>query len=270
MNRHFFKKNRFIFAVLPFLIVAAYSIHETSAHQSGEVGVSRSGCGGGGCHGSKSTATVVSIYTDSPSIVVGHTYTFNISVANPNEAAAGCDITCDKGTLGLLGSNSGLWQPDISYGYPDIVQYQENAFTGDSAEWQFTYTAPKTAGTVHIYAAGNAVNGDQAADGADHWNTKIDTLKVVAAAGVNEIASSSIENTLYPNPSTGKLTLASNESGLTKLTVSDAAGRTVLSQEIMLGAETPLDFSVLPRGAYFLTVHANNGTTFTKNFAIEK
>ncbi len=249
-------------------VAGGYSIHEAEGSSGGVVGLSKSGCS---CHGSKSSATVVSVYTDSTQILAGHTYVFSLSVANPSEKGAGCDLSVDNGgVLALDGTNSGL-----QFYNGELTHVGPRTFSGDSSVWTFKYTAPKTNGVAHIYAAGNAVNLDGRADAADHWNTIVYDVNVVSPAGVEEPASAAPSISLYPNPSKGIVTLSSSGlSGPAAITVSDASGRMVHGESVTLSGETngetPLDLSSLHNGPYFLTVRASNGQSFTRSIVIAK
>jgi Secretion system C-terminal sorting domain len=152
----FFSFRKSIFVLLPLLVLGAYAVHQADSEPGGITGYSKIGCSS--CHGPRSTATVVKISTAATQIIAGGTYVFQFSVSNPSEFAAGCDISVDNGAvLGLNGTNSGLWIPSQT---GELTHTEPLTFTGDSAVWTFTYTAPLTAGTDHIYAAGNAVDND--------------------------------------------------------------------------------------------------------------
>ena len=265
----FFRKIRKgLFIVLPLALIASYSVHEASGYVYGVTGGSTSGCSsGGGCHGSKSSATVIKIYTAAPQIHAGQTYVFSISVANPSEQAAGCDIsTSSGGKLALNGSSSNMQ----AYS-GELTHTQANLFTGDSAVWTFKYTAPKTVGTAHIYAAGNAVNDNGYADAGDHWNTIVYNVNVVSAAGVQPGDNVASDVSVYPNPSRGQITLgATGLSGDAIAQVSDATGRIVHTESVTLSNETPLDLSALTNGPYFLSVRTRDGQSFTRNIVINK
>ena len=252
-----------IFIVIALALVAGYAVHESEGSSGGILGYSRSGCS---CHGSRSTATVVSIYTDSSQIVAGKTYVFSLSVANPSEKAAGCDMTVSSGSiLDTIGSTSGLqlYNNELTHTTPRI-------FAGDSAVWTFKYTAPKTAGTAHIYVAGNAVNLDGSADAADHWNTLVYNITVVSS-GVERSDDVSSNVSISPNPSHGVITLSSQElSGASDIEVADPSGRIVHSETVIMGTETPLDLSGLQNGPYFLTGRTREGKSFTRSIIIDK
>ncbi len=253
---------------IPLALLAGYSVHKATGYVFGITGASTIGCSsGGGCHGSQSSTTVVKIYTAAPQIVAGQTYVFSLSVANPSELGAGCDISVDKGgKLALNGSNSGL---QSSSG--ELTHYPgARTFTGGSAVWTFQYTAPKTVGVAHIYAAGNAVNLDGRADAGDHWNTTVYPVTVVSA-GVESSDKVESSISISPNPSRGRITISTPAlSGPAAIEVSDAAGRTVFSETVMMGTETPLDLSHLQNGSYFLQVRPREGQSFTRSIVIEK
>lgn len=259
---------------IPLGLLAGYATHEAVAHYSGIIGYSQIGCSGPSCHGFQSTNTVVSLYTNATQIEAGQTYVFKFSVANslstPKEVAAGCDISDSGGTLAVDGSGSGL----VAAG-GELTHNEPRDFTGDSAVWQFKYTAPKTPGIAHIYAVGNAVINNALEDmnsQFDHWNGDTLTLYIVPLNGVNPVSNTSSNAiTVYPNPSHGLATLSSEGlSGPAQIQVSDAAGRTVLNETVIVGNETPLDFSSLPNGSYFMQVQPRNGQPFTRSIIIQK
>jgi hypothetical protein len=255
-----------ILVALPLIVVGAYAVNEATGSSGGVVGDSRSGCSS--CHGTLSVSTVVKISTSATQIVAGQTYVFEFSVANPNEKAAGCDISVDNGAkLAVNGSNSGLWIPS---GYSELTHTSPRVFTGDSAVWTFKYTAPTKVGTAHIYAAGNAVNLDGAADAADHCNTTIYDVNVVSA-GVAPDPTTTSELIISPNPSQGIFNLSSTGmTGSADVDVSDPAGRIVAQEEITLGSEASINLSGLPNGKYFLSVHSRNGQSFVRTIVLQR
>ncbi len=227
---------------------------------------SKTGCGGGDCHGTRSTATVIHISTTTNQLVAGQTYVFKLSVANPSEKAGGCDISVDKGgSLALNGSSSGL---QLFNG--ELTHTSPRTFTADTAVWSFKYTAPKTVGVTHIYAACNAVNLNGDADGNDHWNTIVDTLTVISS-GVEPASEVPVSVNVAPNPSRGRITLSTPTlSGPAEIEVADLTGRIVYKSSVILEAGTPVDLSALSNGAYMLTLRMRDGHLFTRRIAIEK
>ncbi|HEY3875037.1 MAG TPA: choice-of-anchor V domain-containing protein [Candidatus Kapabacteria bacterium] len=263
------------FVFVPLLIVGGYAIHEAAAEPAGIGGQAKIGCGGDGCHGAQSSQTVVKIWSDSSVILAGQPYTFHISVASTNSKAfgAGCDLTPDVGQVNPLPKDQlghPTYPPSIK-GFPnDLSHTTPQIFKNDSAEWKFQYVAPATGGVAHIFAAGNAVNSNGNADDGDHWNLTVDTFNIVTSA-VTPVPVSSPSISLFPNPSKGTITLSDDAlSGVADVTVTDAAGRSVLRETVVTGEETPLDVSGLPKGSYFLTVRPQHGDAIMKSFVIAK
>jgi hypothetical protein len=91
-------------------------------------------------------------------------------------------MSVDGGTLAVSGTGSGLFlsRKELTHNTP-------RKFTGDSVVWTFKWTAPATAGTYHIYAAGNAVNGNGTDDSGDLWNVTTYTITVGPAGPAPKI-----------------------------------------------------------------------------------
>ena len=273
-----FRKRNAILIFGAILLLGSYAVHQVGAQSGGIVGYSKIGCGTpvvGGCHGSQSGNTVISVFTDSTKIYPGKTYVFHLTVANPTEMAAGCDISADNGgKVAVNGYNSGLWEP---YGYNELTHNGPRSFgratggTGDSAVWSFKYTAPTKTGTAHIFIASNAVDLNGTNDAGDHWNVLVDTLNIVAS-GVEPTANAPASLDIFPNPSTiGRYTLSTEGmSGAGDVTVSNAWGAIVSHTQIALGLQAPLDLSALPNGTYFLSLRTKDGRQMMRRVVVAR
>jgi hypothetical protein len=257
--------------VLLFLLVfGVYSIREAESSEFGIIGVSKTGCGGSGCHSpSRTASTVVTIATQSPQIVAGQTYDFTIVVKNANgiQKAAGCDISVDGGAK-LSTSGTGLQAAN-----GELTHTQPRTFgSGDSALWTFKYTAPTKAGTDHIYAGGNAVNLNGTNDNGDLWNTTVYTVTVVQNSSVASDLQSTSGLRVSPNPSSGRFTIdAPQVSGPAAIEVVDNAGRIVFERtEVQFNPSYSLDLQSLASGTYFLWVRPRNAQPFERMISIEK
>lgn len=265
------KRNAFI-VLTSILLLGTYAVHQVAANSGGVLGYSKIGCGlpsQDGCHGTQSSNTAISISTDSSQILPGKTYVFRLSVTNPTEKGAGCNISVDNGAkLGVNGYNSGLWIP---YGSGELTHNGPRTFTGDSAVWLFQYTAPTKVGTAHIFIACNAVDLNGTNDNGDHWNVKVDTLKI-GAAGVTPTENSSATLEIFPNPSSsGRYILTTQGvSGVGDVTVSNASGTMVSRSQITLGTNEPLDLSALANGTYFVSVRTKDGGQWVKRVVVAK
>ncbi len=254
---------KFSFVVLPLLLLGTYSVHEVAANSAGIIGQSKVGCGGGGCHGSKSSATVISLTTTATQIVTGQSYIFRLSVANPSEAGAGCDISVDNGAkLGTSGTGLFAFNNELTHNGP-------RTFTGDSAVWNFKYTAPTKAGTAHIYVAGNAVNLNGTNDLGDHWNTLVYTVNVVSPAAVDQPANT-VSVVVSPNPARGVFQIsATGMSGSATAQLMDAAGRVILTKQIDLSQSSSIDASTLTRGSYFVMIQPEQGERIVRKVVLQ-
>ncbi len=259
-----------IFVFVPLALLAGYSIHEASARRAGVLGQSQIGCSGPTspgtpeCHGAQSNATVVKFWTDSTGFGLGGSYLFTFSVSNPSERGAGLDISVDNGDTIFAAESSRDFQTFGS----EATQLQPLLFTGDSSVWTFIYK-PGKAGIRHLYGAGNAVNMNTLEDPTDHWDTTTYFINV-ETSGVNATTQELPIPTIYPNPCRGIVTLSSPAlSGLATIEVSDASGRTILNEEIILGSRTPLDFSNLSAGSYFVSVKPKSGKPFSQHLIIQ-
>lgn len=244
------------------LILTGFSIFAVDyaiSDQNGITGHSKVGCSGLGCHAaSASTATQVSISTESNTLLTNTVYDFRIVVHHPTAKAAGCDISVDGGKLGLSGTSSGLrlLSKELTHSAPKSV-------TGDSVVWNFKWTAPATAGTYHIYAAGNAVNKNGAADAGDQWHTTNLAVTVSDPAAVVEAGGAAHPAvTVFPNPATSILRLTGvMTSG--RYRVLDDRGAVRLSGEIS-SPNADIGVHELPAGVYWLEVTGAEGQTLTR------
>jgi len=251
-----------LFVLLPLVILGAYAVHEANGNPDGITGYSKTGCGGSGCHGLKSTATVVNIRTDSTQITVGRTYVFTVSVANPGEFAAGCDISVDSGKLATNGTGTGLRLIGR-----ELTHNQPRVFDGDSAVWTFKYTARSTPGPVHFYMAGNAVDGNGNANSSDRWNTASFTFNVVAASGPQISAPSLVRDTVLTGE-TKPMTITIKNTGTAPLNISNislkfgtsfhVAGTTPASLAPDQSADLTVNFAPTKAGLVTDTLHISS------------
>lgn len=135
----------------------------TMANSGGKSGGSASGCGG--CHGGASANTTVAL--EGPRTVkAGSTSSFVFAVAHPTHRNAGFNLSFRSGTsyAGTLspGTNNQIRSSELTHN--DVT-----AFTGNQAQFGFSWTAPATHGVVSVYGVGNAVNNDGNDSDADDW-----------------------------------------------------------------------------------------------------
>ncbi len=201
------------------------------AGSGGQTGRTVSGCGGGGCHGQKSSETTVNIPTVTGSsinvepgakidlfIIVGHSSKtaagFNLKISDANNRNAGT-ITAGDGSR-LAGGG-------------ELTHRSPKAMESGQARWDFSWTAPTTAGTYTLRAVGNAINGDGSANADDLWNAlEPITINVGTSSIADELEKYAVQT--MPNPTNNAMTIEYSipQTSMVQITVSDMEGNTVL------------------------------------------
>jgi hypothetical protein len=77
----------------------------------------------------------------------------------------------------------------------------------------------------------------------------------VCAVGVAE--SSQSDFSIYPNPANNVLNIDSNNGSITRVTISDMAGRMVYATSVSALRRAQLDISTLPAGTYVVAIETN-------------
>jgi hypothetical protein len=195
------------------------------------------GCGGGGCHSNSATANIgVTITVDSANstpvtkYVGGMTYTVTISGINNGSTSLpkfGFQTAAITGSVAVSSpTNAGTWQQT---GLPTGTHYRAAAAgnyvcnivehstpnsattgtggTGTTYVKSYTWTAPAAGtGTVSIWGALNAVNGNNNNDANDLWNTNHVVLtEETATNAVANVTANDVK--VYPNPVHGTLNI---------------------------------------------------------------
>jgi len=141
----------------------------------------------------------------------------------------------DTGTITQLwsGSTWALLANETDAYYPNGVE-----------QWASYHSYSTTADTI--------ISGDST-----YWY-------INGSAGINQLSSATNQLTLYPNPSTGLVTITSTKN-INDITVTNLVGQTVLkSLSEDLGVNQTIDLSNLPGGIYFITVTNKMGREVAK------
>jgi Secretion system C-terminal sorting domain len=97
------------------------------------------------------------------------------------------------------------------------------------------------------------------------------TTDLDVTASVAAVPTSNVELLVYPNPTSGQITLSGNNLTKQPLCVTNVAGQVVVNTRLNNASESksyPLDFSFLPDGMYNLQIGIGK-TAVTKSFIIE-
>ncbi|MBL8949765.1 MAG: hypothetical protein JNK82_03250 [Myxococcaceae bacterium] len=90
--------------------------------------------------------------TGPDTLMPGASATYTVTISGGAGMYAGFGASASGGTL-MAGASSKMMGGEVTHSAP-------LAFAMGSAAFSFTYTAPMTAGTAMLYAAGNSVNMD--------------------------------------------------------------------------------------------------------------
>lgn len=248
------------------------------------------GCStGSSCHANTATAGIaVTVELDSAGVPVthyvgGHAYTVKISGTNNTGISLpkfGFQVSAMTGTTATATpTNAGTF---ASTGLPTSVRYTPNAGAGSfllncveqsnditatsgtggagtTYVESFGWTAPTSGtGTISIWGALNAVNGNTTNDTGDHWNTAHIMLSEEAPAAVANVVNNIAVN-VFPNPCSNALNVnIDNASGTYELNVFDLSGRAVAHESV--SGNTVFNTTSWAAGMYYLSVSANGAS----------
>ncbi len=220
----------------------ALYVQGNSGGRTGATQLNGSGCT---CHGAASSAVSVTI-TGPDTVLIGSTNTYTVTITGGPLVRGGTNIATSSGTLDVV-QGSGLRKVgnELTHSVPKAPA--NNAVTFD-----FTFTAPNTAGNAILYANGNSVNFNGNSTG-DAWNFAPNKTVVVSATSTvplqNRPAGFELAQN-FPNPfnpsTTIQFTLPQDD--VVRLRVFDASGREV---QTLLNGRTS-------RGTHTVSFNATN------------
>lgn len=133
---------------------------------------------------------------------------------------------------------SGLWQY-YSFSFTPTEPYQRITIGNFRLDSETTTTAEGTIGAYYF----------------------IDGISVAPAGAVGLDGTSGGTYALFPNPSTGMITITSpRDLSDASIIVTDAAGQEVLRQRGLAAVSMPLDLSALPAGCYTVSIRTGGAT----------
>jgi len=295
-------------AAISSIVFSSYNAGPALAHgwdcTGAETGLQNpTGCNfNGQCHSPTATAGIgVTIELDSAGVATSHytagmSYTVKLTgVNNTNNSLPvyGFQMASIKGSSAIVTpTNAGTWKTPYPVGTHYATPQSGNFVTGlvEQSSPQsptsgtggngtiysktFTWTAPASGtGTVSIWAALNAVNGNTQADGGDLWNTNHIAINEWggSSTGISSIESNLFSVNVFPNPVSSILNLSYllNEDTRVNISLYDLEGREVakLFNEIQ-NSGTKIERMSIPsdliKGVYILKFETNSGQYFKK------
>jgi hypothetical protein len=108
------------------------------------------------CHTGGAQPTVV--LTGPATLMTSSSATYTLTITGGAGAVAGLDVSQQGGATLMAGSGTKLMSNEITHMSPMM-------FSGGSASFSFTVSAPATPGTLMLFAAGLSANGNNAESG---------------------------------------------------------------------------------------------------------
>ncbi|WP_422360336.1 MBG domain-containing protein [Reichenbachiella sp.] len=180
--------------------------------------------------------------------------TYDISLTGG--AADNYTLTLVDGTLTIDKAEATIALTDLTYDEDGTAKSPTVVTDPVDLNVSLTYDgvseAPSAAGTYEVVAIIDETNYTGS-------TTATLTINEVTVTGVQP---TTVEISVYPNPTSDKMSISGIHSGLAKLSLVDIEGRTVLSQDI--SPKEKVDVSSLKSGLYLLTLDHQNITTTTK------
>ncbi len=215
-------KMLFVLAVLlSSLLSTALYVQGNSSGRTGTTQLNGEGCI---CHGAPSTAVSVSIL-GADTVLIGSTNTYTVRITGGPLVRGGTNIAASSGTLNVV-AGSGLRKVGN-----ELTHASPKAPVNNAVSFEFTFTAPATAGNVTLFANGNSVNFNSNSAG-DQWNFAPNKTVVVTATSSTLMQKRPLGFELaqnFPNPfnptTTIQFTLPQDD--VVRLKVYDAIGQEV-------------------------------------------
>lgn len=199
----------------------ALYVQGNSGGRTGATQLNGNGCT---CHGTASSAVSVTI-SGPDTVLIGSTNTYTVAITGGPLVRAGTNIATSSGTLDIvLGSGLRKVGNELTHSTP-------KAPVNNAVSFEFTFTAPTTAGSVTLYANGNSVNFNGNSAG-DQWNFAPNKTIVVSTTSSAPTQSRPVGFELaqnFPNPFNPSTTIQFSlpQDDDVRLKVFDARGREV-------------------------------------------
>lgn len=197
---------------------------------------------------------------------VQHTYTangtYNVCVVGYDSSMVPCDTFCQTVTLtGCTGASCTVVATSITIS-PCTVQFIANGIGAANYSWTFGDTQTGTGATTqHTYSANGTYTVCCVAIDANGNPCDTSCFPVTITGCVSSISEyAATEIALYPNPVNQSLNVKLNDqSALTAWTITDIAGRVVLSGTVASSLFT-VNTAGLPEGSYLMLFYGENNS----------
>lgn len=176
--------------------------------------------------------------------------------------ATGVNLTSPTPSSGWHHYVASMGVDDTMRLYIDAIEVAKSIFTqtGDF----FTSVDHVNIGSHHYNGATKGLfNGD--IDNVKIYNCALTPVEIdsLFTTGVEHLTASKNLVSIYPNPTSGQLSISLEEANTTSVTIRNSLGQILLSDISLSGDQLELDISAYPTGVYFLQVESE-GKLITK------
>lgn len=261
------------FSTLDYTSIAHSNVAGAPIGRTGSPGDANLTCANS-CHtGSAVTVTPGMITSNVPvtGYIPGATYTITATVSMAGINKYGFEISpqsttgVQKGTCVITNATeTRLLGTTAKY-----VTHKSAGTTGTGTKtWTFNWVAPAAgSGDAIFYGAFNAANGNASSSG-DKIITSTLLISENLSAGILDVAKNSNQWTIYPNPSSDRITVESLDptAQVEAITLYDLTGKRIktVNYEVFDQSQS-IDVADLPGGVYVLNIESGQ-TVFTKKF----
>jgi hypothetical protein len=231
-------------------------------------------CHGGGNFSPKVTATLLDVDKEVLTYKAGQTYTLKITVTvgTGSPAGYGFQTVALAGATNLTAGSFGTLPSGTHLVTINSRNYVEHSRTNTTNTWNIAWIAPVAgSGSVRVYAAGNAVNGNRSSNG-DQSGIMSAPLVIAEnpTSGIKSPEALNAEVSAFPNPVTEELQVKISSQELLKvitISVIDLNGRVISQQKkFNPGTEFQASFeaSEWAKGVYLLRLSDGERVTTKK------
>jgi len=213
------------------------------------------------CHGGTANSGSGNLTIDGPDeYEPGETYTITVDVNDESSSKFGFQaIAVDESNMVSGTFMTGTDQGTYKDGNNEYIQHNTPSSDGS---FTFDWTAPASeAGTITLYAAGNASNSDNKVDG-DMIYTNSHTMAVAGGTGIGHKQSDEIS--VFPNPSNGQFSVTFGNLVASNVRIYNLSGEVVYDEEV---ATATINIEGLNVGIYILKANTASGT-YTKKLMV--
>jgi hypothetical protein len=214
-------------------------------------------CGAAGCHsgGTFSPSITIRVLDAQNNAVTtytpGQTYTIEVNIASTSASGFGFQATALFAGNAMAGSfgNPGAGKQVTTLGTRSYVEHSARATSG---LFSFPWTAPTAGGgTVTVYAAGIAANGNGTTSGDSPVNG---SLSLTEATGTSIDQNEATSFSLFPNPTSNQINIQAQSQGQERLRIYNSMGQVLLDEilEVNPGQIITRSLDQLPTGIYTL------------------